>query len=477
MTSVKKGCGLIFALIFIWSISGLVLADDSILYDDPLFGNEDESSIAISDQLAEEEVQSSPPSPSASQSETSLDSIPPGTAAGFQPREIPETKPPQSEQAPTSRSADPQSIPETPQEPFNPEESTDNSVPSESVPSVEPPTPPSLQSEQQTGEDRSVQTSELPLVRALLTLPPSIASQLRGEPKSLANILDGITQPMQRQQVTERYWELAESLALYHLALIYASDIEDCITRYGKEKSLSESETAALISARRRASQQVAESKMALTEAQCRLAEFLQPSSPQTNRSGILTAIPTDIPNTITYKTRYDQIKREKSLSPQAAFLNEAIPARYEMMLRYDKAASDALDAYQTLYFASGTSAETLLSAADKLADAKAMLIRCVTEYNKLIAAYVAETVGSEVRGDRFIGTMISPRRSEGGTMWETPINTRVAVNPIQTEVIPRQPKPVSAEIPSSETGLSPLSSVPDKKQNPRPDQNAEIFR
>ena len=219
---------------------------------------------------------------------------------------------------------------------------------------------------------------------------------------------------------------------------------------------------------------------MTLAESQCRLAELLQAHSPQANRNGILAVIPTDIPNTLSYKTRYEQIKREKSLSPQAALLNEAIPARYEMMLLYDKTASEALEAYRTLYFAGGTSAETLLSAADKLNDAKAMLIRCVTEYNKLIAAYVSETVGPEVRGSRLISTMIRPRPSETIPAWNPPEQVRTAVSPIPAEVLPRRPRPAAAEIPSSEVDSFTPSSAPRPGRLFRPDQpeqNAEIFR
>lgn len=470
MASVKKEWGFVFALVFLWSISVPALADDSDLFDDPLFEAEGASQLAVDDPISGETVPVSPPAQPAPQGEALPDNLPPEPAVDLQPKEIPETMPVTSEQAAASPPAGPQPAAETP-----PDTAPQNPVPdtppaAETVPSASPPRFPDE-------ESRTASAEELPLVRFLLTPPDSVTSQLRGEPKSLADVLEGVTQPPQRQLVTERYWELAESLANYHLSLIHANDIEECITRFSKEGTLSENETAALVSARRRAAQQTAESKMTLAEAQCRLAEVLQASSPQANRNGLLAAIPTDIPNTLSYKTRYDQIKREKPLSPQAALLNEAIPARYEMMLLYDKTVSEALEAYRTLYYAGGTSAETLLSAADKLNDSKEMLIHCVTEYNKLIAAYVSETVGPEVRGSRLISTMIRPRPSESIPVWDAPEQTRIAVSPIPAEALPRRPRPAAAEIPASELDPFTPSSAPGPGRSLRPEQNAEIFR
>ena len=100
-------------------------------------------------------------------------------------------------------------------------------------------------------------------------------------------------------------------------------------------------------------------------------------------------------------------------------------------------------------------------------------LIRSVNEYNKLIAAYVAETVGSDVRGDRLISTMIHLPGRSAVPAWEDAAPARMAsAAPIPTRYSPRRPRPVSAEIPHFDS-----SAAPNSDMVVRPDQNAEMLR
>lgn len=471
MASVKKCFGGFRALLFLLVAVPILRADDAVLFDDPLF--DDGEPMVVADPQ-EGNVPAAPPA-EASQGEPAN----PGESApnqpanppeivrpeasfnvDLQPREIPEVIPGQPAPAAEPPAAEPPaaSTPELPETP------TSGPAASQPAPAAEPEPAAEENPEPPAGE-------EIALVKTLVSPPDSVLEQLGGRPTSLADVLEGVSAPEQRRSLTEGYWETAQALALYHLSLISAGDIEDCITRFTQRGTPSESQTAVLVSARRLAAHRSAEAKIGLVRAQCRLAELRRQNG--AGDQTIRLAIPTDSPNTLPYRTRIDQISREKRLAPQAAYYAEAIPAYYEMTTLYDKAAADALEAYRALYFAEGTSADLLLSAADRLNDAKERLIRSVCEYNKLIAAYVAETVGPGVRGERLISTMIPSADRSSIPAWDAAAPTRVAsVSPIPTQYSPRRPRPVSAEIPPFDS-----FAAPNSENAIRPDQNAEMLR
>lgn len=409
----KRLCGFLFAFCLICAGAA---ADDSDVFFDDSFGEPGEGVSAAADPL-NSEVPSTPPTD---------ESVPQSAPSASKTAEVPQN------------------------------EETGESAASETVPD-------------NAATDETPSQEGIELIKTLLTLPESAKAGLTGKQTSLADVLVSVTQPDQRKQVTETYWELTEKLALYHLSLIYANDIEDCISRFTKEGNLSQSETAVLLSARRRAEQRVSEAKITFNEAQHKLAGITA------NRGGSSYAanlpIPSDLPNTLAYKTRYDRIKQEKKLSAGAAYLNEAIPTRFEIVQLYDQAVNDAFESYKKLYFTLGTSAEILLSAADRLVEAKENLIRSVTAYNQLIAAYVAETVGPEVRGTRLLTTMIRVPNTGAVPLRDSGRETRIAASQIPETAPQRRPAPKSAEIPPF------LSPQKQGQQIIRPGQKAELLK
>lgn len=474
MASVKKYSGVFGAIFFLLISIPVLRADDAVLFDDAFFDAEDPLVVAdpqegtvpaappTADQPAPTADQPAPPAGQPAPAE-GQPAAPSASAAG-QPQAV-------SQEEPFSVDLEPRVIPEV--------------VPGQTEPAVEPAAPPaaadapapsrenaeSLPAELPKEEESGV-GEEIELVKTLVSPPDSVLGQLHGEPTALSDVLEGVTRPADRKSLTEAYWKLSEALALYHLSLISAGDIEDCITRFTQQGTPSESQTAVLVSARRLAAQRSAEAKVAFVEAQCRLAELRSRNGAAGDRT-FRPAIPTDAPNTLSYQTRFDRISREKRLSPQAAYYAEAIPAYYETMTLYDKSAADALEAFRTLYFAGGTSAEILLSAADKLNSAKERLIRSVCTYNKMIAAYVAETVGADVRGQQLISTMIRVPGRSPLPAWDAAPSTRIAsAAPIPTQYSPRRPRPVSAEIPQFDS-----SAPPNAESVVQPSQNAEMLR
>ncbi|MBR5415862.1 MAG: hypothetical protein IK105_08010 [Thermoguttaceae bacterium] len=490
MASVKKYSGVFGALFFLLISIPVLRADDAVLFDDAFFDAEDplvvadpqEGTVPAAPPTADQPVPAADqPAPPAGQPAPAegQSAAPSASAAGqpqavsreepfsvdLEPRVIPEVVPGQAEPA-VEPAAPPAAADAPAPSRENAESLPADSAESEPVPPVES-APAELPKEEKSGVGE-----EIELVKTLVSPPDSVLGQLRGEPTALSDVLEGVTRPADRKSLTEAYWKLSETLALYHLSLISAGDIEDCITRFTQQGTPSESQTAVLVSARRLAAQRSAEAKVAFVEAQCRLAELRSRNGAAGDRT-FRPAIPTDAPNTLSYQTRFDRISREKRLSPQAAYYAEAIPAYYETMTLYDKSAADALEAFRTLYFAGGTSAEILLSAADKLNSAKERLIRSVSAYNKMIAAYVAETVGADVRGQRLISTMIRVPDRSPLPAWDAAPSTRIAsAVPIPTQYSPRRPRPVSAEIPQFD------SSVPPNAESVvRPSQNAEMLR
>ena len=483
MAGVKKCSGVLLVLLFLLRPVPGVRADDAVLFDDAFFDPGDTMVVA---DPSEGDVPAAPPAAPPNQPAPSANQPPEQAAAppagqpetapsenplnvDLEPREIPETLP--TGAAPAAADAAPQSG--TPSAPDNaaPAPADSGLSPADSISGgTEPKAEPAQAAPPQESETVPA-GEEIELVRTLALPPDDVLKQLRGEPTALADVLDGVNRPAERKRVTEAYWDVSEALALYHLSLFSAGDIEDCITRFTRNGAPSQSQTAVLVSARRLAEQRSAQAKVGLVQAQCRLAELRRQSGAA--QQTVRLAIPSDVPNTLPYRTKFDQISREKRLAPQAAYYSEAIPACYERVTLYNKAAADALEAFRTLYLADGTSAEILLSAADKLNDAKERLIRSVSEYNKLIAAYVAETVGSDVRGDRLISTMIRRPGRSAIPAWENAAPTRTAsAVPIPTQYSPRRPRPVSAEIPHFDS-----SAAPNSDKVVRPDQNAEMLR
>ena len=496
MAGVKKCSGGFLVLLFLLSSVPCVRADDAVLFDDAFFDPGD--AVVVADP-SEGDVPAAPPAappdqpappanqppeqaaapaadqPEAAPSENPLD-------VSLEPREIPETLPtgadpaaadaaPQSVTPPAAADTAPQSVIPPAPESAAPPVANPGLPPADSVSGGTEPEAGSAQAAPPQESETVPAGEEIELVRTLASPPEDVLKQLRGEPTELADVLDGVNQPAERKRVTEAYWDVSEALALYHLSLFSAGDIEDCITRFTRRGAPSQSQTAVLVSARRLAEQRSAEAKVGLVQAQCRLAELRHQSGAA--QQTVRLAIPSDVPNTLPYRTKFDRISREKRLAPQAAYYSEAIPACYERVTLYNKAAADALEAFRTLYQADGTSAEILLSAADKLNDAKERLIRSVNEYNKLIAAYVAETVGSDVRGDRLISTMIHLPGRSAVPAWEDAAPARMAsAAPIPTRYSPRRPRPVSAEIPHFDS-----SAAPNSDMVVRPDQNAEMLR
>ncbi|MBO7726002.1 MAG: hypothetical protein J6S40_05995 [Thermoguttaceae bacterium] len=479
MASAKKFSGAFWALLFLLTSVPILRADDAVLFDDNdlmVVADPQEGNVPAAAPTAPPADPAAPAEQPAPAGQPAPAEPPEGTfQVDLEPREIPEVFPgqpgPAAEPGPETK-PEPAAAPEAAPEAGNGAAPGGAAVPLDSpagnqpAPSAEPnPAEPSQETETAPAGE------EIELVKILVSPPDSVLEQIHGQPTALADVLNGVTAPAERQRITETYWDVAEALALYHLSLISAGDIEDCITRFTQQGTPSESQTAVLISARRLASQRSAEAKIALAEAQCRLAEIGRQNG--ASNQTIRLAIPTDAPNTLPYQTRFERINREKRLSPQAAYYAEAIPAYYEMMTMYNKAASDALEAFRTLYFTGGISAETLLSAADKLNDAKERLIRSVSAYNKMISAYVAETVGPDVSGQRLISTMIRVPDRSSIPNWNAAQPTRVAsAVPIPTQYSPRRPRPVSAEIPQFDS-----SAAPNPESGVRPDQNAEMLR
>ena len=441
----------VLTLIFTSTSLGLLPADDfDTLFDDTFFQSAEDPQ--TTSQIPNSEVPATDPAVDP-QSMTPLPQAGQPVQSAPEPQPAPTVQPVPAEQL---TSAQTETIPAEavqpePQQVNQPEKNlTETVLPSESEKSP-------------VSEEK-----EIVLIRELLTLPAKAQEGLQGKPVSLANLLTGVRQPEERQQLTETYWELTEKLALYHLSLIYANDIEDCISRFAKGGNLSQSETAALLSARRLAEQRIKEAKISFTEVQFRFADLYTGSSEQ---GKVHLSIPTDIPTTVAYQTRYDKIKKEKQLTPETAFINEAIPARFEVIQEYDQAAADAFESYKTLYFAAGTSAEILLSAAERLTSAKESLVRSVTAYNCLIAAYVADTVGPEVSGTKLLTTMIRVPDSKSVSDNSLFDNHRATASQIPEVFPPKNPIPTSAEIPKT------ASAVPDPKKIVRQNNSAEFLR
>ncbi len=419
---------------------------------------------------------------------------PPATPDGGPAPNPPANLPPIEGNPPAAPATPPQGVTPAGNPPVNSNPSDTPSDPQKSGPEATPsgnpadrqnPTPPTAEPEpkgsvpspsapEETDSASRETEEEIPIISTLFQIPDPATSAIRGVPLTLADLLKDENRPPQRRLRAEAYWDLAEKLALYHLAVVYANDVEECVARY-QGAAIPRNEQAVLLSARRVAQQGLREAEVDFIQAQfdfvrnrARLSD-VSSNNRQTfqNESNLPDSmenlpIPVDSPTTVTYATRYDQIRRERNVAPETAYLNEMIPIQFEGVKAREREMDETLTAFKTLYFANSVSDELLLSAANRHFEAKKRLLHAVIVYNRMIAAYSSGTVGGNVQGERLMMTMNQSRNLK-----EMSVANDSGVIPIPTETASRggdsHNVPVSAVIPN------PISEAPRSARPERP--------
>ena len=249
---------------------------------------------------------------------------------------------------------------------------------------------------------------------SLMCRPEYDGNAAIGEECTLEDILRGVTAPRERFRLTDEYWQLTGALIRCNLAAIYANDVAACVG-LSQGQVMDPNAEALWISEKRLADEAKRDARIAFVTAQYRCAALGKRTASDFRPE--MLPVPVDPPTVDSYNTRADEIARNRTFTARASMLNQRIPYQYSAVCAYRAAVAESLSAFAALYNTPNCSAPRLLAALKRHTEDKRKLLDAVIVYNRLIAEYVAETVGSQIQGDRLLMTLNqSPKKRTAGT-------------------------------------------------------------
>ena len=228
------------------------------------------------------------------------------------------------------------------------------------------------------------------------TAPNDPKSPIQGKPYSAAQLLDGVRHPSARRQLLVAYWELAGLLVESNIRL----DTEQRVLAWYNETKKAGFTGAFYIAQQRRKATEIA-----FAQKQYQLVELLR-SVQGTKTIGLTPEnypIPNDYPIAKNYVTYVDTIAR----SERARYVGRMIPYQAELIEARKKGRLAADDFFATTTRNLQAGIPDLVFALNQRTDAYVDLVATVIDYNKTIAEYTAETVGSNVSNYRLLSAVL----------------------------------------------------------------------
>ena len=137
-------------------------------------------------------------------------------------------------------------------------------------------------------------------------------------------------------------------------------------------------------------------------------------SAPYTLNSELSTLnsplpIPADFPLAVPYNTKFEELKKTRTLSQKSLLLNHTIPLQYQAIVARTAARSLANNQWVTVLEKNRQSPVTQLEA---LAQEEMALIRAIIEYNHQVDEYVIETFGTNIPEKQLLAAiLVLPKR------------------------------------------------------------------
>ncbi|MDD3586449.1 MAG: hypothetical protein PHQ75_04645, partial [Thermoguttaceae bacterium] len=260
---------------------------------------------------------------------------------------------------------------------------------------------------------------ENPIIAAMIQKPAPGTSAIVGTPLSVNDLLRGVSNPRQRYISLSAYWTLTQKLGIYNICIQHANDVNACIQQHSPAPT--GNNLILLRSAQLLAVQKVKEAELDFIQAQFRFANTITDGRLHLTESNyfagvssekekeILTktlSIPSDPPTTMEYNTRLEEIAKTRGASGMAKTLGITIPLQYGIVKSRVEESTQAYDNLLKLFRTGNSSQELVLAALDNTTRAKTDMFDAVIEYNRMIAAYVTETVAANVRGADLMATL-----------------------------------------------------------------------
>ena len=234
-------------------------------------------------------------------------------------------------------------------------------------------------------------------------------SPIQGKPYTVAQLLNGARDPAARRQLLVTYWELAGLLAEWNMRFDSERRAELWYTEANNARNTprAESFAAAVLLTR----QQRKTTEISFARKQYQLVEQLR------SLRGVTLAakdypIPCDYPIAKNYVTYVDKIAR----SERARYFGRLIPHQAELVEARKKFRQAADGSFLSTTQNSQASPQDYVKVLNLRTDAFVELVASVVDYNKTIAEYMAETVGSNVSHYRLLGAVLELPKTDAMT-------------------------------------------------------------
>lgn len=285
------------------------------------------------------------------------------------------------------------------------------------------------------------------------------SKDLPGEALTLDRLLYGVYSPSERYRRLLAYWDLAGKNAYYNLCVqveVYAGECAAAIEKQGSGQG----EAAQLASSAREIAAHRRElARLELTQSQRRFdASFSSSQGRQAAQAraaakgGAATNaalyLPSTLPSTDVFETRYEEIAQTRGASAEAARLNSLLPLLYQTLQARAGQAAREFEVLVALFQSSGASPSALLGTLDRYLEAMKKVIESAVQYNQAIASYAIQTTPSNVVGPAFLAT-INQKPSSGAT--NAAAQGRQAPQGQQNQQSPQAPRPPQGQQPSQE--------------------------
>ncbi len=240
--------------------------------------------------------------------------------------------------------------------------------------------------------------------------PNEPKSAIEGKPFTVAQLLEGVWGPNQREALLEAYWELAGSLVEYNIRFNAERQIQNW---YFEAKSSGNAQRAdEFFGAFHIAQQQRRATEFTFLKKQTQLVEQLQSIRGSANLKPEEYPIPCDYPSAKKYVTYAETLAR----TPRAKLLSRLIPFQEQLIdaRKNERAAAERF--FQATLKNRQGSVQDWVSVLNQRTGAFVELTGAVVDYNKMIAEYTSETIGSNISTYRMVGALIELPKFEGGT-------------------------------------------------------------
>ncbi len=262
------------------------------------------------------------------------------------------------------------------------------------------------------------------MVANALQLPTGAA--LSGQSLTLVNALSATMDRRQQLDITNAYWRLAQSVAVYHYCFDNKQRLDQLSSPAG--------DSAALRLAQASAEAALRQAELEAIAVQCELAGLIQLPP------GTAMPMPADRPHVGAYRTNFQELFAGRTPPEPLVLIDRVLPIRRQAI--DDRAA--AVRAAEDVLAAVGNNADEAIAANRELLRQQQTFIQLVCDYNRNIAEYGLAVAGPQTSPQALVATLIGPTQPTATPTLANTAQPTLAAEPMATGAIgtaPQQPR------------------------------------